>query len=40
MKNLITAKKSLEDFIAHQIVGLEKIKGGEDVIIVEDTGEV
>ena len=40
MKKQTTTNKALEAFIAHQIVESEKIKGGEDSIIIVDTNEI
>ena len=40
MKKLTTLSKSLEAFVAHQIVKTEKLKAGEDIVIIEDTGNL
>jgi hypothetical protein len=36
MKKLTTATQSLDSFIVHQFIETDKIKGGEDSIIIED----
>ena len=40
MKKQTTANKAWEAFIAHQIVESEKIKGGEETIIIPDIDEI